>query len=186
MSSHVSCSGSRPSATVVVSKSAVDHLRSSGSSLLAPLDARGRAVIPTAFGNREFSWTPERVVKGPLTVIVSKADQRVVVLRNGVEIGRSVAEINDDDPGSHVITLIRGPNGQTRWIYVGLPGHEDDEGRQLDEATVNRLRLPRSFYDRLKAALVPGATMLITQSSVGDDGHRGRITIMDAVASSPG
>ena len=36
---------------------------------------------------------PQRAPAGPLTIIVSKHDQRVVVLRNGTEIGRSAAII---------------------------------------------------------------------------------------------
>lgn len=172
-------------ATVVIAGSAADHVRTSDASLLAPIDARGRPAQPANLNGRDFVWTPERAPDGPLTIIVSKADQRVVVLRNGAEIGRSIARVNDDDPGSHVITLTRAANGSPRWIYVGLPGHDEDAGRELDEATINRLRLPRAFYERVKAALTPGTTILITRSSVGDDGGSGRLTIMDAVAPAP-
>jgi hypothetical protein len=56
---------------------------------------------------------------------------------------------------------------------------------QLNEAVINRLRLPRRFYEAIKAVLHPGATILITQASVGDDGGRGEITIMDAVTPQP-
>lgn len=172
-------------ATVVIAGSAVDHVRTSDASLLAPIDAKGRPVPATALGTADFTWTPERSPAGPLTIIVSKIDQRVVVLRNGTEIGRSVAQVNDDDPGSHVITLTRAPSGAARWVYVGLPGHDEDAGRLLDEATINRLRLPRAFYEPVKAALTPGDTILITNSSVGDDGRRSRITVMDAVVPAP-
>lgn len=172
-------------ATVVISGNAVNHVRTSQASLLAPIDTKGKAVRPLPLDESGFSWTPQRSARGPLTVIVSKSDQRVVVLRNGIEIGRSAAQIDDNDPGSHVVTLTKGPGGAARWVYVGLPGHDEDAGRDLDEATINRLRLPRLFYDKLKAILVPGATVLITQSSVGDDGSHEHITIMDAVAPLP-
>lgn len=172
-------------ATVVIAGSAVDHVRTSDASLLAPIDAKGRPVPRADLGSDDFTWTPDLSPRGPLTIIVSKTDQRVVVLRNGMEIGRSVAQVNDDDPGSHVVTLTRSPNGVPRWVYVGLPGHAEDEGRLLDEATINRLRLPRRFYEAVKAALKPDDTILITNSSVGDDGRRGRITVMDAVIPTP-
>lgn len=171
-------------ATVVISGSAMDHIRTSDASLIVPIDAAGRA-LPGPLLHGDFTWEPDRSPMGPLTIIVSKADQRVVVLRNGVEIGRSVAQVNDDDPGSHVVTLVRTADGRPRWVYVGLPGHDEDAGKQLDEATINRLRLPRQFHDLVRAQLKPGATILITQSSVGDDGRRGRITIMDAVVPQP-
>ena len=37
----------------------------------------------------DFSWTPERSRKGPISIVVSGRDRRVVILRNGVEIGNS-------------------------------------------------------------------------------------------------
>ncbi len=166
-------------ATVVVSGDAANHIRTSEASLLQPIDATGTPAEQAKLDSQEFRWTPERAPSGPLTIIVSKRDQAIVVLRNGTEIGRSIAQINDDDPGSHVITLNVGADGQPHWVYVGLPGHDEDAGRVLDEATLNRVRMPRNFYLAVKAALTPGTTILVTRSSVGEDTGK-RITIMDA------
>jgi hypothetical protein len=117
---------------------AANHITTTDASLLAPMNVKGQQVTVPHLGSAEFRWEPDKSPTGPLTIIVSKHDQRIVVLRNGVEIGRSVAQINDDDPGSHVISLTGGADGKTHWIYVGLPGHDDDKGRELDEATLNR------------------------------------------------
>ena len=167
-------------ATVVVQGNAANHIHTSDASLLLPIDPKGQAVSQGDLDAQEYRWTPERAPTGPLTIIISKRDQRVVVLRNGFEIGRSAAIINDDDPGSHVITLAAGKDGKPRWIYVGLPGHSEDQGRELDEATINRARFPRRFYELVKAELKPGTTILVTQSSVGADTGK-HVTIMDAV-----
>jgi len=174
----------RLGATVVVAGDAADHMRTSDSSLLAPIDATGTAVAPAALASDEWRWAPEKAAQGPLTIIVSKHDQAIVVLRNGVEIGRSVARIDDNDPGAHVISLTVGKDGAPRWLYVALPGHVEEEGRELDEATINRVRVPAGFYTAVKAALVPGATILVTQSSVGESAGQ-RLTILDAVAPTP-
>jgi L,D-transpeptidase catalytic domain len=167
-------------ATVVVEGDAANHITTTDASLLAPMDAMGHEVIQPHLGSQEFRWEPEKSPSGPLTIIISKHDQRIVVLRNGFEIGRSVAEINDDDPGSHVISLTQGADGKNHWIYVGLPGHDDDKGRELDEATINRVHMPRGFFQALSAALAPGTTVLVTQSSVGASAGE-RITILDSV-----
>lgn len=168
-------------ATVVVEGNAANHITTTDASLLAPMDVMGKKVTQQHLGSQEFRWEPDKSPIGPLTIIVSKHDQRIVVLRNGLEIGRSVAEINDDDPGSHVISLTRGADGKTHWIYVGLPGHDDDKGRELDEATINRVHMPRGFFEAISPALQPGATILVTQSSVGTRTTGEHMTILDSV-----
>jgi hypothetical protein len=170
--------------TVVVEGDAINHVRTTEASLLAPSFGKATAE-QTRLDATEFRWAPERSPTGPLTIIISKQDQAVVVLRNGKEIGRSRATIDDDDPGSHVITLMTGKDGKPRWVYVGLPGHSEDAGRELDEATINRVRMPRVFYEGLKAALRPGATILVTQSSVGEGDTGKKVTILDAVVPRP-
>ena len=166
--------------TVVVAGDAMNHQKTSDASLLEPDVAAGVGDMPLPLDTATFRWTPALSTVGPLTIIVSKLDQEVVVLRNGVEIGRSEALINDTDPGSHVITLAQGPDGRPRFIYVGLPGHDEDEGKLVDEATLNRVRLPKGFLAAVKAALEPGTTILITEAGVGEDTGK-RITILDAV-----
>ncbi len=171
-------------ATVVIDGNAASRVRTSQASLLAPYDGKGQRVTPRDLGGQQYAWTPERAPTGQMTIVVSKSDQRVVVLRNGVEIGRSVAEVDDDDPKSHVITLTSGKDGTPRWVYVGLPGHEEEAGKALDEAIINRLRLPRAFYRAVRGALRPGTTILITQSPVGTSAGE-PLTVMDAVVSQP-
>jgi hypothetical protein len=175
----------RIGATVVVAGDVAGHVTPTDSSLLLPIDAQGRTIVQQALDKQPFRWTPEASPAGPLTVIISKHDQAIVVLRNGVEIGRSVARINDQDPGSHVISLTTGPDGKPRWIYVGLPGHDADAGREVDEATLNRVQMPRPFYQDLQGQLRPGVTILVTQSSIGEGGTGDRLTIMDAVSPTP-
>lgn len=119
-----------------------------------------------------------------MTIIVSKREQRVVVLRNGIEIGRSVAEIADDDPGTHLVTLTRDAAGKPQWIYVGLPGHASEEGHEIDESVINRIHLPRRFYEAVRSALKPGTTILITNAAVGTSPGE-PLTVLDAVAPQP-
>jgi hypothetical protein len=167
-------------ATVVVAGDAANHITTTDASLLAPMDARGLQVTQQHLDGEEFRWQPGKSPLGPVTIIISKKDQQIVVLRNGVEIGRSVAQINDDDPGSHVITLTQGKDGKIHWVYVGLPGHDADQGRELDEATINRVHLPRAFFEAIYPTLQPGTTILVTDSSVG--GHTGEhVTILDSM-----
>ncbi|MDM7956542.1 L,D-transpeptidase [Blastomonas sp.] len=167
--------------TVVIQGDALHHVRTSDFSLLSPFDAKGRPVETETLGTAGYVWEPQRSTTGPLTIVVSKSDQRVVVMRSGVEIGRSIAKIDDRDSGSHVITLLRSASGTLQWSYLGLPGHEEEEGKVLDESVINRLQLPQPFYENVKGLFVPGTTILITQSAVGTSPGE-PITVMDAIA----
>ena len=132
-----------------------------------------------------FRWTPELSPSGPLNIVVSKQDQAIVVMRNGVEIGRSVAQIDDDDPGTHVISVTRGADGKPHFVYMGLPGHDADQGRELDQATIERVRVPKGFYQAVRPLVQPGVTILVTQSSVGEDVTGRKLTVIDAVIPQP-
>lgn len=171
-------------ATVVIHGDAARHIRTSDQNVLAPFDPGGRPRETETLGDQPFVWQPERARSGPLTIVVSKSDRRVVVLRNGIEIGRSVAEVNDDDPGTHVVTLMQTADGSMRWTFVGLPGHESEEGAALDQAVINRLHVPRQFYEVVRSVLTPGTTILITQAAVGTSPDE-PITVMDAVTPEP-
>lgn len=166
--------------TVVVEGDAAHHVATSENSLLAPFNERGEAIKKLTLRSGErYRWNPELVSSGPLSIIVSKLDQRIVVLRSGVEIGRSFASIDDPDPGSHVATRIV-ENGREKWAFVGMTGHEDEDGKAVDEAQLNRVRMPHEFHDLLMAAVEPGTTMLITNSRVGS-GARPHLTLVDAI-----
>ncbi len=66
---------------------------------LAPVDAStGAADIEARLqAGEKWRWQPEKSPEGPVSIVMSGADQRVIVIRNGVEIGRS--RVIFTDPG---------------------------------------------------------------------------------------
>src|SRR5450830_2095677 len=103
--------------------------------------ASGEVLAPGAQGGPvagEF-WAPERSPSGPVTLVMSRSDQAVAILRNGVEIGRAAAVNASTDDSTHVLTLGAGTEGKPQWIYAGVSGHAGEAGRELDEATRTRL-----------------------------------------------
>ena len=171
--------------TVVIAGDAAGRVQATNQSLLAPVDARGSAAAQRKLDKEPFRWRPELAPAGPLNIIISKQDQAIVVMRNGVEIGRSVAQIDDDDQGTHVISVTRGTDGKAHFVYMGLPGHEDDRGRELDQATIDRVRVPMGFNEADHPLVQPVVTILVTQSSVGEDVMGRKLTVIDAVVPQP-
>jgi hypothetical protein len=163
---------------IVAGRAGAAHL-THAAGVLAPQGEGGTAISHVPLDESEtFRWTPEVSPQGPLTVVISRSDQRMVVLRNGVEIGRARAVIPGDDFETHVMTYTKLANGQGRWIVAGVPGHGGENGQVLDTSILNQLRLPRQFHEAVNATLVPGATVLVTQAPVLPENTGAKMTIM--------
>lgn len=157
------------STTVVIAGNASHPIQTGSGQVLAPTTI----AAPTG----EF-WAPERAPAGPITIVMSRSDQAVSVLRNGIEIGRSAAVNTSSDEATHVLTLGTGADGKPVWIYAGVAGHADEDGRTVDEATRNRVQLPQAFHDKLAALLALGATLLVTQSPLSEGATGTPLTVL--------
>ena len=83
------------SMTVVVAAEAAATAEFAHPGLFAPGTSKTiaeAADVPRLNWFQAFQWLPYKSPVGPLTILVSTADERVLVIRNGVEIGR--AKIN--------------------------------------------------------------------------------------------
>jgi lipoprotein-anchoring transpeptidase ErfK/SrfK len=152
-------------ATVIVAGNASHPVSTGGGQVIAPSAA--------ATGATGDYWTPEKSPWGPVTIILSRSDQQAVVLRNGIEIGRSHVALPADDEATHVLTLSSDASGKTQWIYAEVAGHTDEAGRVVDEAARNRVQIPPDFYAKVSAILQPGATLLVTGAPL-DTGSTGK------------
>jgi hypothetical protein len=168
------------------------HLRHPA--LLAPVDATtGGAVENPPLGLlEEARWTPEAAPEGPVSVVVSGADQRVLVFRNGVEIGRAKVHVRDPELplGTHAFVLLdegarrpqagAGEETLARWVAVGVPGHEAEKGQLLDPVQIARVTMPPDFSATLRSLLAPGAALLVTDGAVLEHTTGVRMTVVTA------
>ena len=166
--------------TVVVTGRAGDPVTHPAGGVLAPIDELGNAAQHHALSaDEQWEWNHQVPDAGPLSIIVSTTDQRVVVMRSGQEVGRARAVI-DGFMGAHVATLHVSADGAHHWMLIGVPGHEDEAGRELDAAALNRLRLPEGFRTMLNDRIGEGTTVLITSASVGAHNSGKQMTLMAA------
>ena len=168
--------------TVVIAGRHGEPVTAREAGVLAPFAAGGAAEahVPLS-GGEAYRWTPEASPSGPVSIIISKADQRAVVLRNGVEIGRAHAEIDEDAVSTHVATLAKAADGKAVWLRVGAPGHDDEAGQPIDAATFEKIRAPKAFLDQVAQVMTVGTTVLVTASPVGADNSGTRLTVLSAV-----
>jgi hypothetical protein len=158
--------------TVVVGdgKTPTPHLASNPGLLLAPKDFTPDMVRHLA--KDEYDWRPERSTEGPITIVVSSADDALYVYRNGNPIGRGAVQVSGRGGlGNHVFTLLEGGTGKPSQL---APGREagrwmrvTSEGRPVQaEQLASRIRFNREFAQKLADEIKPGTTVIVTDQPV--------------------
>lgn len=124
----------------------------------------GDRAIPAA-GSSTTRWAPEASPKGPVSIVISAADNRIVVLRNGIVIGDSPARV-DVRMQATTAFLLRSVDARGRsWDRIVLPGQRVDANTDLRD----RVHVPEPFRGQLETVLAPGATVVVTPDSLKID-----------------
>ena len=166
--------------TVVVTGRAGAPVKALAGGVLAPIDEVGNPEQHRPLSETEtFEWNDTAGPEGPLSIVISTADQRIVVLRNGQEIGRARVELEDFE-GTHVSVLQRGKDGGAHWILVRVPGHADEANHPVDATAFNRLRMPQGFLQRLREQITVGTSVLVTSAPVRSETTGSNLTLLAA------
>jgi hypothetical protein len=160
---------------------------------LAPVKfVGGQPVEPEPLAPTEDErWQPELSSSGPVSIVLSRGSQRIVVYRNGTEIGRARLAVTGDAPlVNHALVLTEGPSTvpdpyvpdptKFRWLRIGVPGHLGEQGTQVDPNAVARIKLPADFVARLNGILTPGATLFVTNESLYPQTTGPTVQVVDA------
>ena len=128
----------------------------------------------------DFNWHPERAKTGPLSIVVSGSDHKIVVLRNGVEIGSSNIEIDGRVTKTMAFSLRAIDASGIHWLRLPLPGGAPLLSSELTPEERARSHLPPAFRADLDAVLKPGTTLLITRDSLISGGTGKRVLVLTA------
>jgi hypothetical protein len=113
-----------------------------------------------------------------VSIIISTGDQQVVVLRNGVEIGRAHANVQQQTTESQVMTFAGGKDQQ--WIQVGVSDLLGQPAEIISTERVEQMHLPAAFVAGMRSVIAPGTTVLVTQASVNSVSTGPQATVMEA------
>ena len=179
--------------TVVIGTEATEPERVAHPGYLAPVAFVGGApVAPDPLAPSEDDrWQPQLSPEGPVSIVLSQGSHRIVVYRNGVEIGRARLLVTGDEPfTNHALILTEGPSAlpepyvpdpaKFRWIKVGVPGHMGEQGTQVDPAAAARIKIPTDFAAHLNAILTPGATLFVTPQALYPQTTGPMVQVVDA------
>lgn len=180
--------------TVVIASEASHAPEVASPGWFAPVDpATGapRGSIEIADGSGDV-WMPERAPEGPLTIVLSTRDGTLVVLRNGVEIGRAAVQVIDEPMhGTHAYVLLEGagesPNAvlpdhpALRWLAIPVPNARTPREGDLHQAlATGRIRVADAFAHQVYEALRPGATVVVTDESIQRAAPSDGLTVLRA------
>ena len=165
--------------TVVIAGGHTDPVKRPSAGVLAPALAgvtTAPAAVLTPTGS--FTWTPQLSPSGPVSIIISTGDQQVVVLRNGVEIGRAHASVQQETNEPQVMTFAGGKRHE--WIQVGVSDLTGNPAEIISTERVEQMQLPAPFVAGMRSVIAPGTTILVTQASVSPESTGLETTVMDA------
>lgn len=170
--SQVLFSATSKGGTVVVGdgKTPTPHFASNPGLMLAPKDFTPEMV--RRLSRDEYDWHPERSPEGPITIVLSSADQSLYVYRNGNPIGRAAVEVSGRGRlGSQVFTLLEGSTGRAsqlapgreagRWMRVSSVGR----GADADQLA-SKIRFNTEFAQKLADTIKPGTTVIVSDQPV--------------------
>jgi hypothetical protein len=112
----------------------------------------------------EFGWHPEIAPTGPVTILVSYAEQRILVLRDGKIIGRARADVPPHVFNGTAALQLEGFDaaGRAKWLYIGKPGRDANHDKGLDGSKVGQVHVPPEFLGEVRGILSPGVTMVVS------------------------
>jgi hypothetical protein len=173
--------------TVVITDDAPDPSRLDGGDLLAPVVAGGTPTASTAPGQRlrpdeAYRWTPEAAPAGPVTLIVSAKDQRMLVLRNGKVIARGRVSIPPGRVRGTYALAFTGfdDRGHSQWIYIDVPGQEERKGQAFQPIRGADLQLDLGFLGKVRSVLTPGATLVATDGGILQGGAGQPVNLLES------
>ena len=165
--------------TVVIAGGHEDPVKRPAAGVLAPPMA-GVTPPPATVLTTEgiYTWNPAASLSGPVSIIVSTGDQQVVVLRNGIEIGRAHAMVAQQTSQPQVMTFAGGAKPQ--WIQVAVSDLQAESAEIISTERVEQMHLPAAFVAGMRSVIAPGTTVLVTQASVDAASTGPQKTVLDA------
>lgn len=167
--------------TVVVAAEAKQNTELAHPGLFAPVTVKpviaAAEALPPLSWFQAYRWTPEKSPEGPLTILISTADQHVLVIRNGIEIGRANIRVTGDAAfGTQAYVMLAGnsrvpsttmPNWLGRnWQAIPLPGYTANLDMALDNEAAKRVAVLPEFSRLVYEQLMPGTTLVLTDAAI--------------------
>ena len=125
-------------------------------------------------------WQPEKSSSGPVSLILSGADRRLVVLRNGILIGSSPVTIAGEIQETAAYSLTQVDAKGFHWMQLPLPGESWVGSKELSDSERRSVHIPDAFRAVLDEELTPGVTLVVTTDSLRTGATGRSLTVLEA------
>lgn len=179
--------------TVVVAAEASKQAELAHPGLFSSIEGLQGIELPASrlSKSQAFAWNPDKSPSGPLTILVGTTSRLVVVIRNGVEIGRARIRVQEGAPiPTQAYVMLTGNTGAPSpvvpdrpgllWQAIPLPGVRPPAGATLDPDAVRRIALPPEFAHLVYEVMQPGTTLVLTGAPIQPREDQPSTTILDA------
>ena len=158
--------------TVIITSLPVAPSKSATPDLAAPIATTGSSLA-----RAPFEWNPERASSGPVSVIISTADQRAIVLRNGTQIGSAPVRVNGPVDAGFAYALRAWDESGQHWLKLQYSGA--GQGMEVSPGEGNRFDAPWDFRHNVQTVLRPGSIVIVTPQPLSQGTPGQELTVID-------
>jgi len=164
--------------TVIITSLRVAPQQSSAPDMAAPISSAAMNLA-----RAPFEWHPERATSGPVSVIISAADQRAIVLRGGVEIGSAPVRVSGEVHGGWAYALRSWDASGQHWLKLQYSG--SGQGMEVPPGEGDRFDAPWDFRHNVQTVLRPGSIVIVTPQSLGAGSPGSSLTVIENEEDAP-
>jgi hypothetical protein len=128
--------------------------------------------------NAPYQWHPERAARGLASVIVSVADQRAIVVRNGKIIGSAPVRVSGPIDGTWAYLLHRSDKDGRHWLKLQFNGSAGN-GMDVPAGEGSRFDAPEGFRQAVLPVLRPGSIVVVTPEPLRSGNAGAPVTVIE-------
>jgi hypothetical protein len=112
-----------------------------------------------------FTWDPAKAPQGPVSILVSAADRRAIVLRNGLVIGSAPVTVDGPVTGTWAYALRAVDAAGQHWVRLTLSA-QPSEASEVAKGEWSRFHADNGFRRAVASIIEPGTTIIVTSDPV--------------------
>jgi hypothetical protein len=127
----------------------------------------------------DFGWNPSNAPEGPVSIVVSAADRRAIVLRDGVIIGSAPVITDGPVSGTWAYALRSIDSQGQHWVRLTLSTRQQGDD-QVPRSEWSRFHAADEFRRAVAAIIEPGTTVVVTSDSLTADNSVKTMTVLES------